>query len=275
MDIQLYPYGASPVALSRRISHTGLRSRVLSDLSDVRPGFPLLVLYCDPLEAIRTDGDASFPAPVGVLLEHLSALKQAGVCFRLVNVSCASIPGLVGWCVDPSAPIPDQAVARFAIPDPLEALVALEWLNEHQVHLQAYHSLEAHPWAAALDGRAPDVDCLGRYRQAASLDALLGARQERIALEADLAELAAQLEPARDQQSETVALREQIAFLQARLHEADALEERCSELQLSLQAQQLDLEQMARRLALLEELVGGGSDASLRLLDRLAQALSG
>lgn len=35
------------------------------------------------------------------------------------------------------------------------------------------------------------------------------------------------------------------------------------------------LEQLARRLALLEELVGAGSDASLRLQERLAQALSG
>ena len=64
------------------------------------------------------------------------------------------------------------------------------------------------------------------------------------------------------------------ALLQARLVQADVLQGRCSELQLSLQAQQLDLEQLARRLALLEQLVSTGSDASLRLQGRLTQALA-
>ena len=45
-------------------------------------------------------------------------------------------------------------------------------------------------------------------------------------------------------------------------------------LPLSLQAQQLDLEQLALRLALLEELVSACSHASLRLQDRLVQALA-
>ena len=65
-----------------------------------------------------------------------------------------------------------------------------------------------------------------------------------------------------------------MALLQARLQQADALQARCSELQLSLQAQQFDLEQLARRLALLEQLVSAGSEASLRLQGRLAQALA-
>ena len=63
-------------------------------------------------------------------------------------------------------------------------------------------------------------------------------------------------------------------LLHGRLQQADVLQERCSELQLSLQAQQLDLEQLARRLALLEQLVSSGSEASLRLQGRLAQALA-
>jgi hypothetical protein len=52
------------------------------------------------------------------------------------------------------------------------------------------------------------------------------------------------------------------------------LQERCSELQLSLQVQQLDLEQLARRLVLLEQLVCAGSEASLRIQGRLAQAMA-
>ena len=209
------------------------------------------------------------------LVRDLRGVQAAGIRCRLVNLSCLSLPALVAWCVDPTAPVPVEIQPRFAGPDPFDALLTLEWLNEHPEHLEAYQALESHPLAAALDGRPPDLDCLERYRQAASLDALLAARQERALLEGELSELAEQLQPLREQQLEAVALREQMDLLQARLFEADVLQERCSELQLSLQAQQLDLEQLARRLALLEELVGASSHASLRLQDRLAQALSG
>lgn len=256
------------------MSHAGLRCRELSDLSDARPGLPLLLAYSDPLEAIRAHGDFPNPAVGGELMERLPDLQAAGILCRLVNVSCVSVPTLVAWCVDPTSPVPDRAPARFAVPDPFDALLLLEWLQVHPDHLQAYQALESHPLAAALDGRPPDLDCLARYRQAASLDALLAARRERAALEGELTELAEQLQPLRDQQFEALALRDQLDRLQGRLREADALQERCSELQLSLQAQQLDLEQLARRLTLLGELVSAGSDASLRLQDRLAQALS-
>ena len=195
-------------------------------------------------------------------------------CCRLVNLSCVALPALVAWCVDAGAAPPAEALPRFAVPDPFEALLAMAWLQEHPEQLQAYQALESHPLSAALDGRPPDLDCLGRYQQAANLDALLAARQERAALEADLAELAQRLAPLQERQLEALALREQVALLQARLQQADALQERCSELQLSLQAQQLDLEQLARRLALLEQMVSAGSEASLRLQGRLAQALA-
>jgi hypothetical protein len=273
--IQLYDYGAAPLALSERISHAGLQCRALSDLSEAHPGLPLLLVYAEPLEALCANDNFPSSAVVGALLARIPDLQAAGVRYRLVNVSCVSVPGLVAWSVDSTSPIPDQAPARFVIPDPFDALLALEWLKEHPEYLQAYKALESHPLAAALDGRSPDLDCLARYRQAASLDALLAARQERAALEGELAELSEQLLPLRGQQLEALALREQLDLLQARLQQADILQDRCSELQLSLQAQQFDLEQLARRLALLEALVGAGSQASLRLQDRLAQALSG
>jgi len=82
-----------------------------------------------------------------------------------------------------------------------------------------------------------------------------------------------------EQQLEALALCKQLDLLEARLQQADAKADDqkalFTELQLSFQAQQLDLEQLARRLALLEELVGAGSHASMRLQDRLAQALRG
>ncbi|MFM7642090.1 MAG: hypothetical protein ACKO45_11150 [Cyanobium sp.] len=191
-----------------------------------------------------------------------------------MNLRCVSLPALVAWCVHAGPAPPAEPQACFARPDPFEALLAMAWLQEHPGQLQAYQTLESHPLAAALDGRLPDLDCLGRYQQAANLDALIAARQERAALEADLVELAQRLAPLQERQLEALALGEQVALLQARLQQADAQQERCSELQLSLQAQQLDLEQLTRRLALLEQLVSAGSEASQRLQGRLAQALA-
>ena len=274
MDIQLYAYGPAPLALSEHISHAGLQCTALSNLLEARRGLPLLLVYADPLEAIQDNRDAPSLTLAGVPLDRLLDLQAAGIRCRLVNASCVSLPALVAWCMDPVMPIPNPVLPRFAAPDPFDALLTLGWLNEHPEHLEAYQALESHPLAAALDGRPPDLDCLARYQQAANLDALLAARQERAALEADLVELVQQLAPLQERQLEAMALHQQLDLLQARLRQADALQERCSELQLSLQAQQLDLEQLARRLALLEQLVSAGSDASQRLQGRLAQALA-
>jgi hypothetical protein len=247
---------------------------LLSDLGGLQRDQPLLLLYTDPGAWMEAALPAE-PAAGGVtLLAALSELEAAGRYCRLVNLSCLALPALVAWCVDPTSPPPPESSPRFSEPEPFNALLAIEWIEAHPGYLQAYQALEAHPLAAALDQRPPDLNCLERYRQAASFEGLLKARQERAALEADLRELAAQLEPRQSQQLEALALREQLGLLQARLQEVDALQARCSDLQLSVQAQQQDLEQLARRLALLEQLVGAGSDASLRVQTRLAQTLA-
>jgi hypothetical protein len=271
MMIQIWAPGLDAAWLADGLVQAHLQVLPLADPAEVCAELPLLIAYADPLGRLGSQGAGEHD---GALLAALPQLERSAGRCRLVNLSCVALPALVAWCVDPGAAPPPEASPRFAVPDPFEALLAMAWLQEHPEQLQAYQALESHPLAAALDGRPPDLDCLGRYQQAANLDALLAARQERAALEADLAELAQQLAPLQEQQLEALALREQLALLQARLQQADALQERCSELQLSLQAQQLDLEQLARRLALLEQLVSSGSEASLRLQGRLAQALA-
>ena len=274
MLIQIWAPGLDSSWLVDGLVQARLEATPVFDLTQVFPDAQLLIVYADPLGRLASTSPQSAGEHDGALLAALPQLEHSASRCRLVNLSCVALPALVAWCVEAGAAPPPEALPRFAVPDPFEALLAMAWLHEHPEHLQAYKALEAHPLAAALDGRPPDFDCLGRYRQAASLDALFAARQERAALEADLAELAQQLQPLQEQQLEALALREQLALLQARLQQADALQERCSELQLSLQAQQLDLEQLARRLALLEQLVSSGSEASLRLQGRLAQALA-
>ena len=271
MQIQIWAPGLDASWLMDGLVQAQLQVLPLADPAEARVQLPLLLAYVDPLGRLASQGAGEHD---GGLLAALPQLERAVSRCRLVNLSCVALPALVAWGVEAGAAPPAEAQARFADLDPFEALLAMAWLQEHPEHLQAYQILEAHPLAAALDGRPPDLDCLVRYQQAANLDALFAARQERAALEVDLVELAQQLAPLQERQLEALALREQLALLQGRLQQADVLQGRCSELQLSLQAQQLDLEQLARRLALLEQLVSSGSEASLRLQGRLAQALA-
>ena len=271
MQIQIWAPGLDATWLADGLVQAHLQVLPLAEVAQACAELALLIAYTDPLGRLASHGAGEHD---GALLAALPQLERSASRCRLVNLSCVALPALVAWAVDPGAGVPAEAPPCFAVAEPFEALLAIAWLQEHPEQLQAYQALEAHPLAAALDGRPPDLDCLARYRQAANLDALLAARQERAALEADLVELAQQLAPLQERQLEALALREQLALLQGRLQQADALQGRCSELQLSLQAQQLDLEQLARRLALLEQLVSSGSEASLRLQGRLAQALA-
>ena len=234
MQIQIWAPGLDETWLTDGLVQARQQVLPLAEVAQACAELPLLSVYADPLGRLASHGAGEHD---GALLAALPQLERSASRCRLVNLSCVALPALVAWGVEAGAAPPPEALPRFAVPDPIEALLAIAWLQEHPEHLQAYQALEAHPLAAALDGRPPDLDCLGRYQQAANLDTLLAARQER------------QLE-------------------------ADALQERCSELQLSFQAQQLDLEQLARRLALLEQLVSAGSDASQRLQGCLAQALA-
>ena len=274
MQIQIWAPGLDAAWLAEGFERARLQVLPLAGPGEASSELPLLIVYADPLGRLAAPARQAAGNHDAALLNALPQLERSVARSRLVNLSCVALSALVAWGVEAGSPVPVEAPPRFAVPDPFEALLAMAWLQEHPEHLQAYQALESHPLAAAFDGRPPDLDCLGRYQQAANLDALLAARQERAALEADLVELARQLQPLQQQQLEALALREQLALLQARLLQADVLQERCSELQLSLQAQQLDLEQLARRLALLEQLVSSGSEASLRLQGRLAQALA-
>jgi hypothetical protein len=274
VQIQIWAPGLDVTWLTDGLLQAHLQVLLLADPAEARAQLPLLIVYADPLGRLAAPAPEAAGEHDGALLASMPQLERSAGRCRLVNLSCVALPALVAWCVEAGAPVPGECSLRFAVPDPYEALLAMAWLHEQPAHFQAYQALESHPLAAAFDRRPPDLDCLARYRQAANLEVLLAARQERAALEADLAELAQQLAPLQEQQLEALALREQLALLQARLVQAGALQERCSELQISLQVQQFDFEQLVRRMALLEQLVSSGSDASLRLQGRLAQALA-
>jgi hypothetical protein len=233
VQIQIWAPGLDIAWLVDGLLQARLQVLPLTDPAQTYAELPLLIAYADPLGRLAASSPQSAAGHDALLLAALPQLERTVWRCRLVNLSCVALPALVAWCVEVGTGMPAEAPPRFALTDPYEALLVMAWLQKHPDQLQAYQALESHPLAAALDGRSPDLDCLGRYQQAASLDALLQMRQERA-----------------------------------------ALQERCTELQLSFQAQQLDLEQFVRRLALLEQLVSAGSGASLRLQGRLAQALA-
>lgn len=272
--IQIWAPRLKAFSLVQGLRRARLSPSLLTDSSAVQPDLPLLLVYADPLAWIQASEPTDPAGGASELIRALPEILADQQSCRLVNLSCVLIPALVAWCVDPFCLPQLEAQPRFSRPDPFEALLAIEWLGEHPAYLQVYQDLEAHPLAAALDRRLPDLTCLDRYRQSASLDALQQACHERAALEADLRQLVAQQEPLREQGLEVLSLCEQLAVLQSRLQDVEVLQARCVELQLSLQASQQDIEQLASRLILLEELVATGSTASRRILGRLAQSLA-
>lgn len=274
VNIQIWAPRLKASSLVQGLRHAQLDPSILIESSALQPDVPLVLVYADPLAWAVAADPTSSAAGAAELFGILPELLAVNPFCRLVNISCVLLPVLVAWCIQPSAPPPLETQPNFSQPDPFEALLAIEWLREHPEHLQAYQSLEAHPLAAAFDRRPADLTCVDRYRQAATFDALQRAFHERAALDADLRQLVAQQEPLREQGLQVLALREQLSALQTRLQQAELLKARCVELQLSLQASQQDLEQLASRLVLFEELVTAGSEASRRVLGRLAQALA-
>lgn len=276
MRVQLWGAGVPSPHWIQGLREAGCAVESPGYPEQIQPGMPLLLLYREPVQELGASLSAT-QAGVAALqalhrdLSPLLARMEAPV--RLVNESCAVLPQLVGWCVDPGASPVQAWPHAFLKPDPLEAVLVLRLLAAEPNWLAAYQALEAHPLAAALDQRPLDLSCAERYEEAAGLTSLFAAREERRALEVDLQELASQLAPVQDQQLQTLALSEQLEGLKQQLPRALELEDVVVELRLTLEAQQSDLECMSRRLALLEDLVARGSDASQRLQGRLAQAL--
>lgn len=274
MRIQIWSPGLDASWIAEDLKRAHLSVLSVPECTGIQPDVPLLLGYADPLVRVQAP---ELPAPGSDGSEVLAALPElvaAGQRCRLLNLSCVQVPALVAWCVDPSSPPPLASQPRFVEADPLDALLAIALLEEHPEQLEIYRSLETHPLAAALDQRPPDLHCLDRYRRASRWDALFQLRQQLRLLESDFMELASQLEPLRHQQGEAFALGEQLALVKTELKQVDALQLRSSELQLTVLAQQQDLEHLARRLALLEQLVATGSDASLRVQARMAQVLA-
>lgn len=273
MEIWAPGFDAEPLAAALRAARLSVHHRTTSEAAGAEA--PLLLAYGDPLALLEAD-----PGPYQPLLAAIPALEQGLRPWRLVNLACFSAPALVAWCVQSEvlSPRPELTVG-FAQPDALDALVALQGLEAQPQLLEAYLRLERHPRAAALDHRPVDADCQARLQAACSPPALAAARRRRGELLAEL-ERADQLrQELHHSQRDNQALRERLLNLELERESLSAqiqrLDSRRADLELSLQLSEEELGQLGRRIALLEQLVSEGAEASRGVQEALAKLLGG
>jgi hypothetical protein len=259
--VQLWAPGIDASFLVAGLKQAGLTVIEAPPESAVPDDVPLLVAYADPLGCcLQPDVEQAVAATLALVADLPRVLAPRRLC-RLLNLGCLCIPAVVGWCIQPTTPVEQTFPHPFIEPSPLDALLALELLRRHPQLAASYLALEQHPLAAGQDRRPIDAHSAQRY-------------ESHNQLQRDIRQLAQQLEPLQVSQITCLDLQQQIHQLSSRLVQAEALKERCADLELSLQAQQQDLEVLGRRLTLLEGVLRAASGASKSLQLRLAQVLA-
>jgi hypothetical protein len=274
VSVQLWAPGVDASLLVAGLRQAGLTVREAPPESDVPPELPLLVGYVDPLGCCQQQDVEQAVAATAALVEGLPRLLAPSRPCRLLNLGCLCIPAVVAWCVQPTLSPEHVFPHCFPEPGPLDALLALELLRREPRLAAHYMALEQHPLAARQDQRAIDAHHVERYQWACRWESLVQAREQHNLLQRDICQLAEQLEPLHANRLTCLDLQAEIQRLSSRLLQAEHLKERCGDLELSLQAQQLDLEVLGRRLSLLEGLLTAASGASQSLQVRLAQVLA-
>lgn len=153
-------------------------------------------------------------------------------------------------------------------------MMALELLRHHPSLADTYLALEAHELAALYDQRPIDSDFENRYRDACCWQSLLDARAQHNFLCEELSLLAQQVDPMRFNHQQNLDLQDQIQSLRRQIDQAEVLARHCSDLEITLQVQQQELEVLSRRLALLESLLGNACESAAVVQLKLSQILS-
>lgn len=253
-------FDAKPLAVA--LTAARLTVRQCTTLEAAGGEAPLLLAYGDP-GTVPEAGALAYQS----LLAAIPDLERWVRPWRLVNLACLWSPALVAWCVQPDAqPARPELTMEFTPPEALDALVALQGLEAQPQLLEAYLRLEHHPRAAALDHRPADDGCQARLRAACTPPALAAARLRRCELLEDLQRADQQRQELHHSQRDNQALRERLMNLELKLA-------RRADLELSLQLSQEELGQLGRRIALLQQLVSDGAEASRSVQEALAQVL--
>ncbi|MFM7360948.1 MAG: hypothetical protein ACKO25_03840, partial [Cyanobium sp.] len=141
MQIQIWIPGLDAAWFADGLEQAHLQVLALSEPEAVSAHLPLLIVYCDPLGRLGTQGSKMTAEPDAAILVALTKLERSAFRCRLVNLSCVALPALVAWCVDSGSALLGEHPSSFAVPDPFEALLAMAWLQEHPGQLQAYQTL--------------------------------------------------------------------------------------------------------------------------------------
>lgn len=273
LAVQIWAPGLDVSHLIAGLEQASVQAVDCAPSANVSDEIPLLVIYTDPLGLCQQQQiEQALSHALGLRDSIQDLLIKCRHC-RLVNMACLSIPDLVAWCVEPAVSPSIHAAHPFPHPDPLSALLALDLLRRNPALADTYLALETHELAALRDQRPIDSDFENRYLEACSWQSLLDARMEQACLYQEISSLAQQVEPLRFNQEQTRGLQEQIQALNGKIEHAEVLAQRCSDLEISLQAQQQEMEVLARRLALLESLLIRASASSTAIQLRLSQIL--
>lgn len=275
--VEIWAPGLDSDPLAAALAAARLPLRQCPTLEQADGQGPLLLAYGDPL-ALLPPHELPDHLAYQPLLAAIPVLEQGPRPWRLVNLACLCPPALVAWCVQPDAVPPRPAVSYgFAPPEALDALVALQWLQAQPQLLTAYLSLERHPRAATLDHRPADDDCPARLQAACSAQALAAARLRRCQLLEELERAEQQRQHLHQAEHDNQALRDRLLSLELEREALNAqissLESRRADLELTLQLSHEELGQLGRRIALLEQLVNDGAEASRSVQEALAQVL--
>lgn len=255
---------------------------VESDPPAPDPSQPLLLPYLAPHRLLERHGSTAETLErawslYGELGRHRSDPLRSAPALP-VNLEHCAVPQLVGWLVQPDAPIAAEGPPPAPDPDALLALLTSQFLRHQPAVIGAY---------AALDpGGDSYLEHLQRLTSPAQL--LLAFAELRL-LEADLAEQQRQLQQERLDLGHVLDDRDLLSRQLNELHagfetfhaqassDAEKLawhRARRAELELTLKLQQKDLEALTRQVKEQASLIERSATASEQMMQLLAAALA-
>ncbi len=271
-DVQIWSPGLNAEPLISGLRAAGLSLVELKSLDDAHPIFPVLVVYADPLVWVRQRDILQIEESTESVFKTLPFLSRPPWPCRLVNAGCLRISTLVSWCFEAGSVSPSGLNWSFFDPQPLEAVLALEIMRCYPRLERYYLSIEEHPLAAIQDHRPVDYNFIERYRDASAQESLMTALADQDICRREIALLSRRIGYQKLDHASPLALREQIHQLCLHFAELESIRQYCTQLQHSHRIAYEDLEVLSRRVALMEDLLGAATAASMSMQFRLAQA---
>lgn len=254
-----------------------------SDGAAPDPEQPLLLPYLAPHRLLLQHGSSSATLArawngYGELGQHLRDPRRPTPAL-VVNLERLHVPQLVGRLLESDQSLAPEVLPAAPQPDPLTALLTLRLLSAHPGVTAAHAALEteASSYLESLERLCTPEQLLTAFAQHRLLEADLAEQQDRLEQEReDLGHVLEDRDLLARQLNELHAGFE--AFYEKASGDAGKLDwnrKRRTELELSLQLQQRELEALARQVKEQATLIQRSAAASEQMMQLLAGALAG